>query len=142
MIVTKYSPKIDFIVADCGFTGVYDVIRGCYGNIHLSFLTPFVWIGAKVLYGIDIKETNALRDVAGNKYPVLFIHGAGDTFIPCSHSEKLCKAASSNGAYTELILVEGAGHAKCRAVAGFETYTGYISSFLDKIGYGFREDVF
>ena len=133
LIVTKYSPPIDFIVADCGFTGVYDVIHDCYGNIHLAFLTPFVRLGAKILYGVDIKETNALRDVKRNKYPVLFIHGTGDTFIRPSHSEKLCKAASENGAYTELILVEDAGHAKCRAVAGFETYTGYIESFLKRI---------
>ncbi len=140
LIVTKYSPKIDFIVADCGFTSVYDVIHGCYSNIHLAFLTPFVFIAAKILYGIDLKETTALSDVSGNKYPILFIHGSGDTFIPCSHSEKLCKAASSNGAYTELILVEGAGHANCRKVAGFETYTGYISRFLDKTGYGYKEN--
>ena len=69
-----------------------------------------------------------------NKYPILFIHGAGDTFIKPYHSERLRSQASKGGAYTELVLVEGAGHARSRYVAGFEKYTGYIESFLKKAG--------
>jgi dipeptidyl aminopeptidase/acylaminoacyl peptidase len=83
---------------------------------------------------VDLDESNALRAVENNKYPILFIHGSGDTFIKPRHSEQLREAASKNGAYTELVLVEGAGHARCRYVAGFETYTGYIENFLKKIG--------
>ena len=65
---------------------------------------------------------------------MLFIHGAGDTFIKPYHSEKLYEKAKKNGAYTELVMVEGAGHARCRTVAGFDKYTEYIESFLKKIG--------
>ena len=79
-------------------------------------------------------RASALRDLENNKTPVLFIHGAGDTFIRPEHSKKLQKQAGKNGAYTELILVEGAGHARCRYVAGFEQYTAYIEGFLKKIG--------
>ena len=133
LITTKYNPKIDFIVADCPNMGAYEVVRNCYSNVHLQFLAPFVWIGGKLFYGIDCKESNAFRDMEG-KCPVLFIHGAGDTFIKPYHSEKLYEKAKKNGAYTELIMVEGAGHARCRTVAGFDKYTGYIESFLKKIG--------
>jgi len=133
LIATKFDPKIDFIVADCPNMGAYEVISDCYNNIHLRFLAVFCWIGGKIFYGVDCKESDAYRDMKGT-CPVLFIHGAGDTFIKPYHSEKLYEKAKNNGAYTELIMVEGAGHARCRSVAGFETYTGYIEIFLKKIG--------
>lgn len=133
LIVTKFGPKIDFIVADCPNMGAYEVISDCYNNIHLRFLAVFCWLGGKIFFGVDCKESDAYRDMTG-KCPVLFIHGAGDTFIKPYHSEKLYEKAKSNGAYAELVMVEGAGHARCRSVAGFDAYTGYIDAFLKKIG--------
>jgi len=129
----RFSPKIDFIVADCGFIGCYEVLYDCYSNIHMSFLCPFIRAAGRILYHIDIKDSNALKALEKNYVPVLFIHGAGDTFIKPFHSKELKKKASEGGAYTELILVEGAGHAKCRSVAGFEKYTEYIRNFLSRI---------
>ena len=130
----RFSPPIDFIVADCAFTSCYDVVKDGYGNIHMQFIVPFVRFAGKLAYHVDLIESNALAYLKDNKYPILFIHGAGDTFIKPNHSERLRSQASKSGAYTELILVEGAGHAKSRAVAGFDTYTGYIENFLDKAG--------
>lgn len=133
LTVTKFEPEIDFVVADCGFIGTYEVVRDGYSNIHMPFLASTVWLAAKLLYGVDIKKTNAYKALENNKYPILFIHGADDTFIKPYHSEKLKEQASKNGAYTELVLVEGAGHAKSRKVAGFEQYTSYIENFMKKI---------
>lgn len=133
LIVTKYGPKIDFIVADCPNMGAYEVLSDCYNNIHLRFLAIFCWLGGKIFYGVDCKESDAYRDM-NVKCPVLFIHGAGDTFIKPYHSERLCEKAAEKGTYAKLILVEGAGHARCRSVAGFETYTGYIRDFFNDIG--------
>ena len=132
--VVRFNPEIDFIVADCGFTSTYDVVKDGYGNVHLQFLVPFIRLAGRIIYRVDLIHTNALKALENNHYPILFIHGAGDTFIKPKHSERLREQAAKNGAYTELILVEGAGHAKSRAVAGFEKYTGYISDFLDNIG--------
>ena len=129
----KFNPEIDFIVADCGFISAKQVIRDGYSRIHLQFLVPSVWVAARVIYGLNMSKTDAYHSLENNHYPILFIHGAGDTFIKPYHSEKLREAASKNGAYTELILVEGAGHAKCRYVAGFDQYTSYIENFLKKI---------
>ena len=132
--VVRFKPNIDFIVADCGFTSPYDVVRDGYGNVNLQFLVPCIRLAGRIIYHVDLIDTNALAYLSQNTYPILFIHGAGDTFIKPKHSEKLRDAAAKNGAYTELILVEGAGHARSRYVAGFETYTGYIENFLKKIG--------
>ena len=130
----RFAPKIDFIVADCGFTSCYDVIKDGYSKIHMSFIVPFVRYFGKIFYHVDLIETNAYAYLTENKYPILFIHGAGDTFIGPHHSEKLKGHAAKRGAYTELILVEGAGHARSRYVAGFEKYTEFIADFLSKIG--------
>ncbi len=131
--VTKYKPEIDFIVADCGFISCYDVVHDGYGNLHLAFLAVIINLAGKILYHVDMKDTCALKCLENNTYPILFIHGDGDRLVKPYHSELLNAAASANGAYTELIMVEGAGHARCRYVAGLEKYTGYIENFLKKI---------
>ena len=127
-----YEPEIDFLVADCGFISCYDILRDGYGNLHLSFLAPVINLTGKILYHIDMRDTCALKCLENNKYPILFIHGSGDRLIKPYHSAKLNEAAKKNGAHTELIYVEGAGHACSRYVAGFEKYTGYIRDFLEK----------
>lgn len=132
--VVSFKPKIDFIVADCGFTSCYDVVRDGYGNLHMSFLAPLINLAGKIIYHVDLKDTCALKHLENNTYPILFIHGDGDRLVKPYHSELLNASASKNGAYTELIMVEGAGHARCRYTAGFEMYTGYIEKFLKKIG--------
>ena len=132
--VTKYKPEIDFIVSDCAFTSCHDVVHDGYANIHMTFIVPFIRFFGKFLYHVDLIETNALAYLSENKYPILFIHGSGDTFIKPRHAEKLRSQAAKRGAYTELIMVEGAGHARSRYVAGFEKYTEYIRSFLANAG--------
>ena len=131
--VVRFEPEIDFIVADCGFISCYDVLHDGYGNLHMGFLAPVINLTGKILYHVDMKDTCALKCLQNNKYPVLFIHGSGDRLIKPYHSELLNDAARKNGAYTELVMVEGAGHACSRYVAGFEKYTGFIKDFLDKI---------
>lgn len=130
----RFNPKIDFIVADCCFLGTYNVVYDGYKNIHMQCLVPFVRIAGKLIYKVDIKETNALKYLKDNKVPILFIHGAGDRLVKPYHAQTLYDEAKKGSAYTELIYVEGAGHAMSRQIAGFDAYTGYIESFLKKAG--------
>lgn len=130
----RFDPKVNFIVSDCCFIGSYEELYDCYKNIHLQWLTPTLWLAAKILYKVDIKNTNSLRCLTNNKTPILFIHGAGDTLVKPFNAEMLHAKAKEEGAYTELVFVEGAGHAESRWKAGFEAYTGYISNFLKNIG--------
>ena len=132
--VLRFNPKIDFIVSDCCFLGTYNVIYDGYKNIHMQALVPFVRIAGKLIYKIDIKETNALKYLKDNHVPILFIHGSGDTLVKPYHAQTLYDEAKKGSAYTELIYVEGAGHAMSRQIAGFEAYTGYIEKFLKKAG--------
>ena len=130
----RFDPEIDFIVSDCCFLGTYNVIYDGYKNIHMQALVPFVRIAGKLIYKIDIKETDALRCLKDNHVPILFIHGSGDTLVKPYHAQMLYDEAKKGTAYTELIYVEGAGHAMSRQMAGFEAYTGYIEKFMKNIG--------
>lgn len=130
----RFDPHVDFIVSDCAIIGTYEVLYDCYKNVHLQFLVPFCWLFGKLVYGIDFKQTDARKYLADNKTPILFIHGAGDTFIKPYNASVLYDIASKGSAHTELIFVEGAGHARSREVAGFEKYTGYIGKFLKNSG--------
>ena len=132
--VVRFKPEVDFIVADCGFVCCYNIIRDGYGNLHMSFLAPPINLAGKILYHVDTKETCALNCLENNTYPVLIIHGSGDRLIKPYNAEMLYEAAKKNGAHCELVMVEGAGHASSRYVAGFEKYTGYIEGFLNRIG--------
>ena len=132
--VLRFNPKIDFIVSDCCFLGTYNVVYDGYKNIHMQCLVPFVRIAGKLIYRVDIKETNALKYLKDNHVPILFIHGAGDRLVKPYHAQTLYDEAKKGTAYTELIFVEGAGHAMSRQIAGFDAYTGYIESFLKKAG--------
>jgi len=132
--VLRFHPNVDFIVSDCGFMDVCTVTRDCYRKVFLHHFVPCINFACKLIYKIDIRKTNALKYLEGNKTPILFIHGSGDTFIRPYQSEVLRNKAAENGAYTELIFVEGAGHARSRVFAGFEKYTGYIENFLKNIG--------
>ena len=47
--------------------------------------------------------------VAHANYPVLFIHGKADTFVPCEMSQQAYDACTSE---KELVLVENAEHGR------------------------------
>lgn len=44
-----------------------------------------------------------------SRYPILFIHGTGDTFVPCEMTKEAYAACTSE---KELVLVDGAEHGK------------------------------
>ena len=57
--------------------------------------------------GFGLREVSATEAVAHTKLPILFIHGTGDQFVPCSMSQAAYDACTGE---KRLILVEGAGH--------------------------------
>ncbi|MFK8242916.1 MULTISPECIES: alpha/beta fold hydrolase [unclassified Facklamia] len=116
----NYNPNIRFIVADCGFTNLYDLIDAGYDANHVRFLMSGVNLVTKYIYGVDMKLTSAIDAVGHNhSIPVTFIHGADDVFITPDNSEKLSQA---NGSDDKVLIVKGAAHAESREVLGIEGY--------------------
>ena len=132
LMVLAKKPKVDFVVADCGFSNLYDLIYKAYDIAKTPFVLPSVNTAMKLRYGYDMKKTSPKDALVGNEVPVCFIHGEADTFILPENSQ-VNKAATAG--YSELHLVPNAAHAQSREVLGEAEYRGIIGDFLNNIDF-------
>ncbi|RRJ24905.1 alpha/beta fold hydrolase [Lachnoanaerobaculum gingivalis] len=132
LMVLAKKPKVDFVVADCGFSNLYDLLHAAYDVAKVGTVLPSVNIAMKLRYGYDMKKTSPKDALVGNEIPICFIHGEADTFILPENSE-VNKAATAG--YSELHLVPDAAHARSREVLGEAEYRSIISNFLDNIDF-------
>lgn len=117
----QYHPHVQFVVADSGFTNLYQLLQEGYEANHLSLLLPGVNWAAKVIYGVDMAQTSAIDAVKSNStIPVTFVHGGSDRFIFPKHSQLL---ADANETEDNVFIVDGAKHAESREILGVERYT-------------------
>jgi len=82
-------------VEDCGYTSVWDEFSG---QLKVQFGLsefPLLYTSSllcKLLYGWSFGEASALRQVSKCPYPMLFIHGDSDTFVPTEMVYRLYEA--------------------------------------------------
>ena len=98
------------ILADCGYTSPADIIKKVISvDLHLpaTLAYPFVQLGAKVFGGFNIDELSPIEATRNTTVPILFIHGAEDTFVP---TEMSVRCHEANPANTRLHIIPGAGH--------------------------------
>lgn len=76
------------IIADCPYSSPKEIICKVARDRGLPEKAAwlFVWTGARVYGGFDIRETDAVRAVKHTKIPILLIHGEADGFVPCGMS--------------------------------------------------------
>ena len=132
LMVLAKKPKVDFVVADCGFSNLYDLLHAAYDVAKVGTVLPSVNIAMKLRYGYDMKKTSPKDALVGNEVPICFIHGEADTFILPENSQ-VNKAATVG--YSELHLVPNAAHAQSREVLGEAEYRGIIGDFLNNIDF-------
>lgn len=126
----KYEPQVDFVVADCGFSDIENVLRGGAKNPYVpSFFVDIADIGARIRYDYPLKKMRPIDSLDDNEIPILFIHGKDDDFIAPKNSVDM--KARTKG-YSELHLIEGAGHAESVLVSP-DIYKEIVSAYLDKI---------
>ncbi len=84
-------------VADCGYTSVWEEFSGQlkaqFGLPEFPLLYSSSLL-CKLLYGWSFGEASALRQVEQCPYPMLFIHGDSDTFVPTEMVYRLYEAKS------------------------------------------------
>ena len=132
LTVLDKKPKVDFVVADCGFSNLYGLIYKAYDLAKTPFVLPSVNTAMKLRYGYDMKKTSPKDALVGNEVPICFIHGEADTFILPENSQ-VNKDATAG--YSELHLVPNAAHAQSREVLGEAEYRGIIGDFLNNINF-------
>ena len=124
-------PKnVSGIIADCGYTSPKEIWQHVIeNNLHI----PYAFIAGRVDKEYK-KYINAECDysceeaLSETKIPLLFIHGTDDKFVPIEMTYRNYKACASS---KELLIVPGAGHAKCYALEK-ERYEIRMREFFKK----------
>lgn len=125
--VLKYRPKVDFVVADCGFSEIESVIKNGMKSMHLpQFLYNAAAVTYKAYYGFSISKMKPIDSLNNNHVPVCFIHGADDRFVPPAHSRKMYERTKG---YTELHIIANAEHAGSVLTAP-EEYKKIVTEFI------------
>ena len=128
----KYKPDADFVVADCGFADIVGVLKEGLRNAHVpAWPVDIASAAGKIRYGYSLKEMRPVDALDENEIPILFIHGADDTFILPKNSEEMAKRTKG---YRELYTVPGAGHAES-VLAVPEEYKEHVAAFLKRLGF-------
>ena len=120
--------NVKAIVADCGYTSVWDEFAYQLDDLFSLPEFPILNVSslvAKVRAGYFLGEASTLKQVAKSKTPILFIHGDEDDFVPYYMMEELYNATSSE---KEMLTIKNAGHAKASEVDP-ETYWTTVSNF-------------
>jgi len=128
----QYSPKIDFIVSDCGYNDLEKLI-GYLINKQIHFprwCAKTAGLFSKMIYGYSFNQVKPINYVRTTTVPICFFHGEDDDFIPCYHAKEMYEATTNN--YSELHIVPGAGHASC-VLVDENNYKEIVNSFLQKI---------
>ena len=108
-----FPANVRAIIADCGFTSPYEiaksVLRRDYPRLPVGLLLPICGLFTRLYAGFGLHDASTLDAVRESRYPILFIHGTGDTFVPCEMTKEAYAACTSE---KERVLVDGAEHGK------------------------------
>ena len=126
-----YDANVRGVLADCGFTSPWEIIRRVAGRskwIPLDASSALLNLFTRRFAGFDMKEKSTVDALGRTKLPVLLIHGLADDFVPPEMSRENYAACTSE---KELVLVEGAKHGMSYVVEP-ERVKAAIAAFLQK----------
>ena len=124
------ADKVDFAIADCGFSDIENVLRCAYRKMHLpGFLVDLADMGAKLRYHYSLKDMRPADSLDDNHVPVMFIHGADDSLIPPKNSQDMYDRTKGK---KEIHLIPGAEHA-VSVLTDPVSYRRYMESFLEQL---------
>lgn len=128
----KLPHQVKAIIEDCGYTDVKAEIeheaKALYGMPAVPRF-PLVEILSginRIKVGYFLADGSSVNQLKKNKLPILFIHGAKDTFVPTSMVYQNYHADHSK---KSLWVVPGAKHAKSYATHP-KAYEQHVAQFL------------
>lgn len=133
LMASSIMPKnVRGIIADCGFTSVYEIFEYVLKRDYHLPKFPIIYltnIMSKIRAGYGYKDVNTTAEIARSDIPILFIHGENDEFVPLWMTMKNyshCKA------YKELFIVRESEHAESHYIDK-KGYERRILTFIKKI---------
>lgn len=127
----EHDANIRAILTDCGFTSPEAIISHvAKQDMHLppKIVVPFLNLFTTVFAGFRLDCCNTVTAMENAKYPVFFVHGKDDDFVPCSMTEENFAACQTD---KDMLLVEGAGHGMSFLVQP-EEYKKRLTAFIEK----------
>ncbi len=112
-------------VDDCGYTSVWDEFEGELRNQFDLPAFPLMHTTSllcQLRYGWNFDEASAISQVKKCPYPMFFIHGDNDTFVPTEMVHRLYKAKSGP---KQLWITKSTGHA--------QSYKNHREDYINKI---------
>lgn len=126
----KTLPKtVKNIIEDCGYNNAWDEITyqaNAQYHIPAFPLVYSVSLESKIRQGWFFQDASATQALAKDRLPILLIHGSKDSYVPTRMVYDNYKAVSK-GVPKELLIVQGAAHAK-----SFETNPTLYRSTVEK----------
>jgi pimeloyl-ACP methyl ester carboxylesterase len=138
LLAAAQEPAIRAVVSDSAYADIAPILeREVPKGGHLpSLFTPGTLLASGVLYGMDfyaVRPVDVVASIAPR--PILFIHGAADTYIPPSTMQQLAIAARmGTNANVQTWLVPGATHAQAFDVLKQAYVTRVVAFFTAALG--------
>lgn len=126
-----YRPRVHFIINDCGYAKLMDVLRHKAKTLfHLpAWICDISSLVSTKKYGYAFKNVRPIDELEKNEIPICFMHGLEDTFIAYNHSQEMNNKTKG---YSEIHLFPGADHAQS-IDSNPEQYKEIVEKFLKKI---------
>lgn len=109
----EFPANVRGITADSGFTSPYEIAKSVLRRDHPHLpvwpLLGFYGLFTRLFAGYSLRGASTPDAVRESRYPILFIHGTGDSFVPCEMTKRAFEACTGE---KQLVLVEGAEHGK------------------------------
>ena len=106
----KYSPNIKFIINDCGYGSLIEILKN---QLRKNYKLPG-WIAyisslfCRIFYGFSFTSVKPIKFLDNCNIPICFIHGKNDHLISIDQSRRMFEI---NESVCEFYVFE-AGHAK------------------------------
>ncbi len=125
------AENVKGIVADCGFSSPKEILEDVakQKKIPSKLAYFFIKLGARLFGNFNPEEASSVASLTKSTIPVLFIHGEGDDFVPCSMSHNCHKVCISE---KYIFTVPEATHGMSFYMDS-QGYTKAVNEFLEKV---------
>ena len=127
------SLRLTGFIEDCGYTSTWDELKYQlkhdygFGPVPLLYIADWLCFWK---YGWSFKDGDVRSTLANCTRPMLFIHGAEDTYVP-TEMVQVCYDAKKQG-YKELWVTEGSDHAQS-IHEHWDEYVQRCREYIDRI---------